>query len=231
MSDLRVDGYEQISFWQEDGIGVIVLRSANGVSTDKLFDELSLAISQASIDDNVHSLALTGFNLKFLREVRFSGTSIESFLSYLERLRTFASVFYSIRKNIYSIVNGDAINIGFEIALLSDFIISSDLARLGFSDNYQYRLLGSSTGSRFNFPGESKAKEGRNCDLVLNSSTLLEEAKKFILKDSINRYLPRRVRFSDFEKVVLMERELLIDHYKGLLLDQKDKSSNENSDQ
>ena len=229
MSDLRVDGYEQISFWQEDGVGVIVLRSANGVATDQLFDELALALSQASIDDHVRSLALTGFNLKFLREVRFDGSSIESFLSYLERLRTFASIFYSIRKNVYSIVNGDAINIGFEIALLSDMIISSDLARLGFSDDYQYRLLGSSTGSRFNFPAESKAAVGRNCDFVLNSSTLLEDAKKLILKDSINRYLPRRVKFFDFEKVILMERELLIDHYKYLISNQKNDSSDHDS--
>ena len=53
--------------------------------------------------------------------------------------------------------------------------------------------------------------------------------KKLILKDSINRYLPRRVKFFDFEKVILMERELLIDHYKYLISNQKNDSSDHDS--
>ncbi len=207
MSDVKVAGFENISFWQEDGIGVIVLRSKNGNADPRIFDELVLSLSQAAIDENVKCIAFTGLNLKFLRKVDFDPGNLASLLDYLERVQTFVSVIYSIRKNVYSIVNGNAINEGFEIALLSDFIISSDLARLGFETGYQYGMLGSMTGSRFNYPMESKAEKGSNCDYVIRSDNLLEESKKLILKDvGINRYLPRRIRLSQFEKAMVEEK-------------------------
>ncbi len=233
MSDLRVAGFSHISFWQEDGIGVIVLRTKNGLADPSIFSELVLSVSQATIDDNVKCIAFTGLNLKFMNRIDKRVTTLAELIEYLETLRTFVSVIYSVKKNVYSIVNGDAINEGYEIALLSDYIISSDLARLGFRDGHNYSLLGSLTGSRFNYPLEGKSREKVNCDAVLPSSTLLEDAKKLILSDlQINRFLPRRTRWNLFEKAMNDEREAIIESFSksGTVSQQNDKRNQGNTE-
>ncbi len=189
MSDIRVKGFEEISFWREDEVGLIVLRSSSsGKIRKETIDELMMALSTASIDPAVESIAITGQNEIFATELLGWDKPFEM----LNSLRALASIIYSIEKPLYAIVNGNAIDIGYELALLCDTIIGAPEAKLGFTKQYMFSMGGSMTSLKFQKTEVRKALEGINCDYVFPSSDLLGESKTLIQETSSFKIVLRR---------------------------------------
>jgi enoyl-CoA hydratase/carnithine racemase len=209
MSDIRVSGFNDIIFWQEDGVGIIVIRSnENGLARRNFINELIMALTTASTDDMVKSVAITGINNNFLSGLIDAPKNSHELFDFLNYTSTFLSVVYSLGKPIYSILSGDSLDLGREISLATDIIISSDSANIGFSKNYRFMAGGSITSLRFPLLDVSVATEGKNVDLVYSGKTLLESAKKFIISDSgRSRHLMRRARLRDMRVTLLEEGE------------------------
>lgn len=205
MSDIRVKGFDNISFWREEDIGLIVIRtSSKGEIDGKTIEELIMALSTASIDPAVKSIAITGQNEFFV--VRLLGTENPSNL--LGSLRSLASIMYSIEKPIFAIINGDAIDIGFEIALLCDSIIASPSVKLGCDSSYSFAMAGSLTSLRFSHLEVSTANEGSNCDYVFPPSDLLGESKTKIQETSSPNLVLRRKNRLRFIREAISEEHL-----------------------
>ncbi len=189
MSDIRVKGFEDISFWREDEVGLIVIRSSStGKIRKQTMDELMMAMSTASIDPAVESIAITGQNELFATEL----IGWDNPGDMLNSLRALASVVYSIEKPLYAIVNGDAIDIGYELALLCDTIISAPNVKLGFNREYMFSMAGSLTSAKFSKTEVNKALENTNCDYIFDSANLLGEAKSFIQETSSFKMVLKR---------------------------------------
>ena len=207
MSDIRVDGYKSISFWQEDNIGLVVLRPVDNSHLETShISELVTAIGTAAMDDGVKAVAITGLNMRYGTGFNFGDRKeTENLMEYCGAL---LSLVYSIEKPIFTIVNGNAIDIGYEIALLGDVMISSNAIEVGFSSSYTFMLGGSITSSRFKNYGKGKAVSGVNVDIVYNPENLLDDAKKYITEHFLFDYpLVRRRRMISFRESLLEERE------------------------
>ncbi|MGC8505411.1 MAG: enoyl-CoA hydratase-related protein [Thermoplasmata archaeon] len=212
MSDIRVSGFNDIIFWQEDGIGIVVIRTnEKGLARRNFINEIIMALTTASTDDAVRSVAITGINNNFLSGMMDEPRTGQELLDFMNSTSTFLSVLYSIGKPVYSILSGDSLDIGREISLATDIIMASDRAMVGYSDGYKFRAGGSITSLRFPMLGVSAAEEHRNVDIVYPGNTLLDSAKKFILSDmGYSRHLMRRTRLRDMRISLLEEREELI---------------------
>lgn len=179
MSNITVKGYDYVSFWREDTVGVIVLRTdSSGKISPSVLGELMMAIGKAAIDDDVKAIAITGQNFVFCKGLLDAGNQ----RSYLEQARALASTLASIEKPTFALINGDAFDFGFELALLCDKIIAADGCRLGFYKEYSFILGGSLTSSRLQELARVDAKVGSNCDLIINRDTFLEDSKGVINK-------------------------------------------------
>ncbi len=193
MSNIRVQGYNQISFWQEEGIGVIVLRTnSKGLIGVRGIEELLTALSIASVDQEVKSVAITGMNNIFCKGIEMLDSQEEK-REFLDACTSLATLMGSMRKPIFAILNGDAINEGYEIALLCDLIISKKGFSLGVDRGYFFKLGGSLTSQRFRKFKLSKAVEEKNTDLVFTENdTFLEDSLKIIHQEEGYPYSERR---------------------------------------
>lgn len=210
-NNIRVKGFDDISFWQEDGIGLIVLRSSNeGLITHNAIDELISAVGTASIDDNVKSIAITGQNNQFSTGLFHKENSLAEITSILNSTSTLVSMIYSFEKPVFSILSGDALDIGYELALLTDAILSSKDAKVGFRPGYQFVLGGSMTSARFRNFAILESKAGSNVDRVFNKDSLLEDSKAFIKENEGYPYhLLRKRTMADLRTALLEEKEYL----------------------
>ncbi|WP_010916621.1 enoyl-CoA hydratase/isomerase family protein [Thermoplasma volcanium] len=208
MDNIRVRGYRDISFWQEDGIGLIVIKSdVNGIISRNCLDEMVSALGLASMDPNVKCVAFTGINKVFAKGMKPDGDDGRSLYELMQSSSSFLSMVYSLPKPIFSILNGDATNEGYEIALSSDLIISAEDANVGFNQEYQTILGGSFTAARFPLLAISKAQEAKNVDIVFKADSLLEDAKNYILKNFGNRMVQaRRQKMYDISNKILLEK-------------------------
>ena len=208
-NNIRVKGYDDISFWQEDGIGLIVLRSSNeGFITHNTINELISAIGTASIDDDVKSIAITGHNNQFSRGLFLEEKSLSEISSVLESTSTLISMVYSLEKPVFSVLSGDAIDLGYELALMTDAVLSGEEVKVGFNPGYRFMLGGSMTSSRFRSFTISEAKSGSNVDRVFQKDSLLENAKEFIKEnEGFSYHLLRKRTMSDLRTAILEERE------------------------
>ena len=207
MSDIRVDGYKSISFWQEDNIGLVVLRpDDNSRLETSHISELVTAVGTAAMDDGVKAVAITGLNMRYGTGFNFGDSKeTENLVEYCGAL---LSLVYSIEKPVFTIVNGNAIDIGYEIALLGDVVLSSSAIEVGFNPSYTFMLGGSITSSRFKKLERGKVVSGVNVDITCNPESLLDDAKKYIIEHFPFDYpLVRRRRMISFRESLLEERE------------------------
>lgn len=59
MSDVRVVGYHDISFWREGSIGIVVFRSNTaGIASENAIKEAISVLGIASVDSDVRPLRL-----------------------------------------------------------------------------------------------------------------------------------------------------------------------------
>lgn len=193
MSNIRVQGYNQISFWQEDHVGVIVLRtnSLGHIGTRGL-EELLTALSISSVDPEVNSVAITGMNNIFCKGIDTASTAEEKKES-LDACISLATLLGFMKKPTFALLNGDAMNEGYEIALLCDLIIAKKGFNAGVDRNYLFKMGGSLTSLRFNVFKFSKVSGGDNVDLVLShDETFLQECISIIHKEEDFPYPERR---------------------------------------
>ncbi len=206
----RVLGYKEISFWQEDGIGVITIFSdENGNVTPLFFEEFLKAISLAITDDKVKAIAITGSNENFLSGMRKHESLDLS--TYLELTSSIATFLGTINKPVFSLVNGKCSNMGVELALLGDLIIARENAEFEISDSYLPSMGLTKTLQRFSFFVPGKPIENRNCDIVFPSETFLDESNTFIL-GHIHKYfvMLRQERLGEINHVLNFEHRALL---------------------
>lgn len=221
MSDIRVKGFDEVSFWREEDIGLIVMRSTStGQIHKKTLDELIMALSTASIDPSVKSIAITGQNEQFAKGIDNEDSQVE----LLNSAKALASIVYSMEKPVIAIINGDALNAGYEIALLCDVIISSPEAVLGFQKDHMFILGGSLSSLRYSSLETGKANQGLNCDYVFPSADLLGKSKEKIQEINSNRLVLRRKNRLKFIREAVGEEHMAV--LTGLVNEQKEKTSN-----
>lgn len=215
-SNITTHGFHDLSFWKEENIGLIVMRcDSKGRSRQNLFKELLQVVGIAYMDESVRSIAITGINEIFLREIMLEEKdgAAHEFFDYAHAL---IRTIYSLNKPVFSLVNGPALGIGYEIALLSDAIISSSSSVMGFQPGYNFVLLGSLTSSRFGVRPVEPAKQGINADYVLDHDNFMADAKVKVHELDMLRYsLNRKIRFRGFEEAMLLEKDNYFSMPKG----------------
>jgi hypothetical protein len=215
-SNITTHGFHDLSFWKEENIGLIVMRcDSKGRSRQNLFKELLQVVGIAYMDESVRSIAITGINEIFLREIMLEEKdgAAHEFFDYAHAL---IRTIYSLNKPVFSLVNGPALGIGYEIALLSDAIISSSSSVMGFQPGYNFVLLGSLTSSRFGVRPVEPAKQGINADYVLDHDNFMADAKVKVHELNMLRYsLNRKIRFRGFEEAMLLEKDNYFSMPKG----------------
>ena len=194
MSNIRVKGFNSITFWQEDSIGLIVIKSdRNGNIQTNTLNELMQSLAVAAADEKVKYIGITGINSVFAKDIYFKPE--ESVKEALETMLSYSLFSSGVQKPIISLLNGDAINIGYEIALLSDLIVSTSKAQCGFTKDYQCLMGGTIARRRFSNPTLSKSTERKNCDKLIEEIDFLGIAKEFILKEVRNNIYQERNAF------------------------------------
>ncbi|MFG1414618.1 MAG: enoyl-CoA hydratase-related protein [Thermoplasmataceae archaeon] len=215
-SNITTHGFHDLSFWKEENIGLIVMRcDSKGRSRQNLFKELLQVVGIAYMDESVRSIAITGINEIFLREIMLDEKdgAAHEFFDYAHAL---IRTIYSLNKPVFSLVNGPALGIGYEIALLSDAIISSSSSVMGFPPGYNFVLLGSLTSSRFGVRPVEPARQGINADYVLDHDNFMADAKVKVHELDMLRYsLNRKIRFRGFEEAMLLEKDNYFSMPKG----------------
>lgn len=216
MNNVRVKGFKDITFWQDNGIGIIVLRTDDkGLVNWNAVGELIASLGTASIDENVKAIAITGINENFATGMKAEENNIETAQAILDSANSLISLIYSLEIPIFSILSGDAIDCGYEIALLSDVLIAHKGAKVGFSKGYNFTLGGSITALKFrNNLDVTEVSEGKNVDIVLPKETLLQDAKEYILEHrDYNYHLLRRRSMRGLRESILEERESFLKRY------------------
>jgi len=215
MTDIRVRGYKSISFWQEEGIGLIVIRSnSHGRFDLNTLGEITAAIGIAAMDGSVRAVALTGMNNIFGRQLVIGQLSNNTVYNVMQSSSSLISMIYTFEKPIFSILNGDAIDEGYEIALLADRIISADDIKVGFSRDYEFKIGGSFTSLRMTKTDISGPAEGINVDRVVKHESLLEDAKNIIKETAdINFPMRRRQRYRYISELINAEKINFYEHY------------------
>ena len=210
----KEDQFRDIAVWNEDSLGIIVLKSTeDGEVRRSVFSELILALGMASSDENIGAIVLAGLNRNFVSRIEMC-SDLTCLLHTTDSLSALLSMVYSSSKPIYTILTGDAVDIGYEVALLGDCVISAEDLRVGVSKNYLFRLGGSVSSLRFSDIALSEPVAGKNVDKIFPRKDLLGDAKKFILDDYwASRPLLRRRKLSDSRIAILEEHRALIEDY------------------
>ncbi len=191
MSNLRVKGFNSITFWQEDSIGLIVIKSdKNGNIQTNTLNEMMQSLAIAAADEKVKYIAITGMNSVFAKDIYFKPE--ESIKEALETMLSYSLFSSGVQKPVIALLNGDAINIGYEIALLTDVVIASSKAKSGFTKDYQCLMGGTIARRRFFDANLSKPSERKNCDKLIEEIDFLGIAKEFILNDVRNNVYQER---------------------------------------
>ncbi|MCL4350725.1 MAG: enoyl-CoA hydratase-related protein [Candidatus Thermoplasmatota archaeon] len=203
----KVVGYKEISFWQEDSIGVIAIFSGpDGLASMDFFEEFLKAVTLAITDEKVKFLVITGTDDIFFRGIR--GVDYTNIKSYLELTSAIASFLSTMVKPVISIINGKAENLGVELALLSDIIIARKDAEIVLSDNFEPIMGFSISALKYSFFKTGKAEEKSNCDLIMDGPEFLQKASEFIRKTgNPGLTLLRRNRLNSMRDAISIERE------------------------
>ena len=192
MNEIRVKGFKHTSFWREDSIGLVVLRTdSHGFLSPDALNELMIPLTTALTDPEVKTVAITGQNNYFCTGLRIQDVN-DKVKQILESAAALSSLIFSMEKPIVSILNGHAKDFGYELALISDYIISTDENKAGFHNDYLPILGSSCTGKRFVNLCIERVKENSNVDRIFPRANLLGDAQDFIMKRSFMHLSYRR---------------------------------------
>lgn len=214
MSNLRVKGFDYISFWEEDNIGIIAIRiDSKGVTSVGVINELILSLGTAMSDNKITSIAITGINDVFLKGLVWESDK-QDFLEVMDSSHMLATILYGIRKPVFSLLNGDCLNFGYELALLTDRIIARPSSNVGFSADYGFMAGGSMTWSRFRYTGTGKSRAGINVDVVGDDANFLGYCKEYINDNQRFDFSTiRRANFGLLQNAIMAETDTQLRNY------------------
>ncbi|MCW6168930.1 MAG: enoyl-CoA hydratase-related protein [Thermoplasmatales archaeon] len=178
MNNVNVDGFSGISFWRENNLGVIVIKTNKNFNmTRNTIDEIILALTSASLDSEVKAVAFTGQNNYFVNSIEADDSET---LNLLESVRTLSLSLASFDKPVFSLLNGPCKNSGYEISLLTDYMISTTNNEVGFNNDYEFIMGGSITSQKYKFSIVGIAKENLNVDAVVARENFLGDSVELI---------------------------------------------------
>ncbi len=219
MNNITVDGFNNISFWREDDIGLIVLKTdKNSDITRGTIDEIILALTSASLDDMVKCVGFTGQNNLFAKDIKIEKSDL---VNLLESARTLSSSIASFEKPLFSLLNGPTYNAGYELATLSDYVISTSENEVGFYGDYEFVMGGSLASQRFRSTNVSSARADFNVDMILDRNNFLGDSAELMnrMRSSIQVQL-RRTRLRDIHSALQVEHfNFLKNRYLALVND------------
>jgi enoyl-CoA hydratase/carnithine racemase len=165
-----MSGYEELEHLRvavEDGIAVVSFHPrAEGALERSFFAELRDVFGILSIDAEVRAGVLTGGNDVFfagvglVRTARLLEQGVETMAGQLMVLKQIVDQLVSFRKPLVAAVNGPALNIGGQIALLCDAAVASETAVFG--DDHVAKGVAAGDGGTMLFPlllGLARARE------------------------------------------------------------------------
>ncbi len=128
------DLFNRVAFWNEDNIGVIVIKNQplNLIDSDTL-NQLSSALTLASSDASLKWIMISGAGDKFFSagiDWESLGNDYDSISDLVNAVKTFASLMITIDKPVIGVLNGTAAGLGLEIALLTDLLIAPSDVKL-----------------------------------------------------------------------------------------------------
>ncbi|MCL5785264.1 MAG: enoyl-CoA hydratase-related protein [Candidatus Thermoplasmatota archaeon] len=214
MANLRVSGFKHVSFWAEHDIGIIAVRTDTGGKANvEMLGELVIAVSNAAVDENVLALVITGTNNNFLAGLLWNPES-QDFLHTLDTSHTLVNLLIKFEKPIFALLNGDCMDFGYELALITDYIIATEGSRVGFSRGYTFIAGGSVTWNRFRSPGVQCAEERVNVDRVLPMDSFLDKSMDTVRDlSSFPFSIIRQQMASQIVRGTSLEADLLIRNY------------------
>jgi enoyl-CoA hydratase len=163
----RYEDYEHLRIAVEDGIAIVTFAPvADGDIEHSFFAELRDVFSPLSLDGDVRAAVLTGGNEVFFAGVGLARTArllehgLETMAGQLMILKQIVDQLVSFRKPLVAAVNGPALNIGGQIALLCDAAVASETAEFG--DDHVAKGVAAGDGGTMLFPlllGLARARE------------------------------------------------------------------------
>ncbi len=129
--------YRAICYEKENNIAKISLNKPDVMNSlvQEMIDELIVAAKDASEDENIRAVILTGKGKAFCAGGdinRFSeGFTQTSCIDYVEHIHNFVRTWVGMPKPTIAMVNGPAVGAGLSLAVMCDLIIASDKAKFG----------------------------------------------------------------------------------------------------
>jgi enoyl-CoA hydratase len=159
--------FEHLRIRLDDGIAIVTFApKAEGELEQSFFAELRDIFSTLTIDREVRAAVLTGSGDVFfagvglVRTARLLDEGLEMMAGQLMTLQQIVAQLVSFRKPLVAAVNGPALNIGGQIALLADAAIASETAVFG--DDHVAKGVAAGDGGTMLFPllvGPARARE------------------------------------------------------------------------
>ncbi|CAK7071521.1 MAG: Short-chain-enoyl-CoA hydratase [Desulfovibrio sp.] len=132
--------FETVLYSKSEGIAEIRLNRPDRLNavTQKLYDELNAALTQAEADQEVHIILLTGEGRAFcvgadLKEHKAGRTAFDR-RQYLAGEQAVCKRLLNLKKPVIAAVNGYALGAGAEMAIASDFIVMTESAQIGLPE-------------------------------------------------------------------------------------------------
>jgi enoyl-CoA hydratase len=161
------DAFEHLRISIDDGIAIITFApKAEGELEQSFFAELRDIFSSLTIDREVRAAVMTGSGDVFfagvglVRTARLLAEGLELMAGQLLTLQQIVAQLLSFRKPLVAAVNGPALNIGGQIALLADAAVASETAVFG--DDHVAKGVAAGDGGTMLFPllvGPARARE------------------------------------------------------------------------
>jgi enoyl-CoA hydratase len=159
--------FDHLQIVVDDGIAIVTFAPVvEGDIEHSFFAEVRDIFSSLSLDANVRAAVLTGRGDSFFAGVGISrtaqlvGAGLETMAGQMLTLQQLVSQLVSFRKPVVAAVNGPALNIGGQIALLADAAVASETAVFG--DDHVTKGIAAGDGGTMLFPlliGPARARE------------------------------------------------------------------------
>ena len=120
--------FNKVMIWNEEGVGVIAInnRDENALDMDVLA-QITTALTIANNDNNINWIVLTGTGTSFLTAGIPWDSIAPNYVTIKELVRgvkALVSVISVLDKPVITILNGSALGLGMELALISDLVIA-----------------------------------------------------------------------------------------------------------
>lgn len=228
--------FDKVMIWNEEGIGVIAInnKDENLLDADVL-TQMTTALTIANNDNDVNWIVITGTGTRFFTAgIPWDAVapSYAAVKELIKGVKALVSVMSVLDKPIIVILNGSAIGLGMELALISDLVIASPDVYMCYPEGSvgipmplgskivvdrlpRFRAIGVLTGSPL------AASEAANYGILhtVNRENLFGEAKSLIkglrISPMVRRQLSQWIR-----GVIDAIDSLYLDAVSSALLDQ-----------